>query len=209
MAFCRKIEPFLIEVFHRNSMRKHRFWYCGKKRMILSIKNWSFKKLEKMDLFPKELLHGFCPKFEISRMGVFYKNYVTKNRFSIFWIENKHSKTKKIWNWIFVHGVLFKNRTFSYRRFSEKFDQKTWFLILWKEKNDCMYKKLKFWKGPKNRYFPKELLYGFCPKFELFLPYHFHRNHIGKDRFWYCRKKKIILSTKNWSFTKGQKMDIF
>ena len=29
-------------------------------------------------------------------MGVFYKNYVRKNRFSIFWIENKHSKTKKI-----------------------------------------------------------------------------------------------------------------
>ena len=46
-----KIELFLICFFHRNSIRKHRFWYCGKKRMILSGKNWSFKKGQKMDIF--------------------------------------------------------------------------------------------------------------------------------------------------------------
>ena len=39
--------------------------------------------------FPKGLVHGFCPKIEISRMGVFYRNYVRKNRFLIFWIEKK------------------------------------------------------------------------------------------------------------------------
>ena len=37
-----------------------------------------------------------------------------------------------------------KNRTFSYRRFSQKFYQKASFLILWKEKNDFKWKKLKF-----------------------------------------------------------------
>ena len=38
-GLCPKIEVFLIGVFHRNSIRKHRFGYCGKKRMILSGKN--------------------------------------------------------------------------------------------------------------------------------------------------------------------------
>ena len=43
-----------------------------------------------------------------------------------------------------LHGVLSKNRSFSYRRFSQKFYQKTSFLILWKEKNDFKWEKLKF-----------------------------------------------------------------
>ena len=29
-------------------------------------------------------------------MGVFYRNYVRKNRVLIFWIKNKHCKTKKM-----------------------------------------------------------------------------------------------------------------
>ena len=38
-GFCPKIELFLIGVFHRNHIRKSRFLYCGKKRMILGEKN--------------------------------------------------------------------------------------------------------------------------------------------------------------------------
>ena len=53
MAFCPKIELFRIGVFHRNSIRKHHFWYYGKKRMILSAKNWSFKKAQKIDIFQR------------------------------------------------------------------------------------------------------------------------------------------------------------
>ena len=37
--FFPKIELFLMGVFHRNHIRKHRFGYCGKKRMILRGKN--------------------------------------------------------------------------------------------------------------------------------------------------------------------------
>ena len=105
-GLCPKIELFHSGVFHRNHIRKDRFLYCGKNRMILSRKNWSFKKGSKNGHFLKGLLHG----------------------------------------------VLSKNRTFSYRRFSQKFFQKT---------------------------------------------------------YWYCRKKRMILSGKNWSFKKGQKIDIF
>ena len=46
-----KIEFFLIGVFHKNHMRKDRFWYCGKSSMILSEKNWTFKEGQKMDIF--------------------------------------------------------------------------------------------------------------------------------------------------------------
>ena len=82
-GFCPKIEFFLICFFHRNSIRKQRFWCFGKKRMILSGTNWSFKKGHKKDIF------------------------------------------KGVSAWI-----LSKNRTFSYRRFSEKSYQKRSFLIL-------------------------------------------------------------------------------
>ena len=55
------------------------------------------------------------------------------------------TRTKK---WTFFEGVspwiLSKNRTFSYLPFSQKFYQKTTFLIFWKEKNDFKRKKSKF-----------------------------------------------------------------
>ena len=78
-GFCPKIEVFLIGVFHRNSIRKQHFWYCGKKRMFLSGKNWSFKKGQKIDIF-----HWFCLKIEFSLIAVFHRNYVSKDRFWIF-----------------------------------------------------------------------------------------------------------------------------
>ena len=37
--FFQKSELFLMGVFHRNHIRKHRFGYCGKKGMILRGKN--------------------------------------------------------------------------------------------------------------------------------------------------------------------------
>ena len=49
--------------------------------MILSGKKWSFKKGPKNGQFPKGLVDGFCPKIEISRMGVLYRNYVRINGF--------------------------------------------------------------------------------------------------------------------------------
>ena len=55
----------------------------------------------------------------------------------------------------------------------------------------------------------KGLVHGFCPKIELFLFGVFQRNHIRKDRFWYCGKKRMILSRKNWSFKKGKKWTFF
>ena len=41
-GFCSKIELSLIAVFHKHHIRKHRLWYCKKKRMILSGKQIKF-----------------------------------------------------------------------------------------------------------------------------------------------------------------------
>ena len=38
MDFFPKIDFFLMGVFHRNHIKKHRIGYCGKKRMILKGK---------------------------------------------------------------------------------------------------------------------------------------------------------------------------
>ena len=72
MDFFPKIELFLISVFHRNHIRKHRFGYCGKKRMILRGKKLNFLKGLKNGHFPKELVHGYCPKLKISLIAVFH-----------------------------------------------------------------------------------------------------------------------------------------
>ena len=83
--------------------------------------------------------------------------------------------------------ILSKNRTFSYRRISQKSYQKKSFFILRKEKNDFKRKKLKFVKGPKNRHFRKGLVHGFCLKIEISLIAVFYRNYVRKDRvsiFW-------------------------
>ena len=47
MDFFPKIELFLMGVFHRNHIRKYRFGYCGKKRMILRGRVEGFKRAKK------------------------------------------------------------------------------------------------------------------------------------------------------------------
>ena len=69
-GFCPKIEFFLICFFHRKSIRKQRFWCFGKKRMILSGKNWSFKKGHKKDIF-KGVSPWLCPKLIICIIAYF------------------------------------------------------------------------------------------------------------------------------------------
>ena len=93
--------------------------------------------------------------------------------------------SKRVSSWIWS-----KNRTFSYGRFSQKTYQKTSLLILWKEKNDCNRKKLKFSKGPKNGHFPMGLVHGYCPKIKISLIAFFHLNYVRKHRFFDIYEKK-------------------
>ena len=116
------------------------------------------------------------------------------------------TRTRK---WTFYKGVspwiLSKNRTFSYRRFSQKSYQKRSFLILWKEKKDFKRKKLKFSKGPKNGHFPKGLVYGFCRKIEISLMAVFYRHYVRKNRCSIFMKEDNHFETKKLKFLKGPK----
>ena len=73
---CSKIEVFLIGAFHRNSYLKTTFLILWKEKNDIKWKKFKFKKGLKNGHFPRGLVHGFCPKIEISRLGVFYRNYV-------------------------------------------------------------------------------------------------------------------------------------
>ena len=57
--------------------------------MILRRKIEVLKKA-KNGHFSKGLIHGFCPKIEISLFAVFHYNHVRKHGFSIFMKENNH-----------------------------------------------------------------------------------------------------------------------
>ena len=81
----------------------------------------------------------------------FYRNNVRRDRFWIFWKENNHLTMAEKYTFFreVSPWILSKNRTFSYRRFSQKSYQKRSFLILWKEKNDFKRKNRSFKKGQK------------------------------------------------------------
>ena len=157
MHFVQKIEFFHIGVFHWNHIRKDRFWYCGKKRMIFRPRNGSYNKGQKMDIFLRGLFYAFCPKIELFHMGVFHRNHIRKDR---FWYCGKRR-------------MIFRPKNWSY------------------------------FKGQKIDLFLRGLVHAFCPKIELFHIGVFHWNHIRKDRFWYCGEKRMIFRPKNWSFHKG------
>ena len=137
----------------------------------------------------------------------------------ILWKEKNDFKQKKIQvfkrakKWTFSKGVspwiLSKNRTFSYSCYSRKFCQKKSFLnILNKKQSFLDQKKWSFNNDQKRDFFLKGLVHGFCPNIELFLICLFYRNYKRKKLFWYCGKKRMILSGKNLSFKRGKNMDI-
>ena len=110
--------------------------------------------------------------------------YEEKNNFELEKIE----VLKRVKNGHFLKGLvnLFspKIEVFLIGVFHRNSLKKTKFLILWKEKNDFKWKKLKFQKGPENGHFSKGLVHEFCPKIKLFLIPVFHRNYVRKDLFW-------------------------
>ena len=94
---------------------------------------------------------------------------------------------KRVKNGHFLKGLVYlfspKIEVFLIGVFHRNSIKKTTFLILWKEKNDFKWKKLKFYKGPKDGHFSKGLVHEFCPNIELFLIGVFYKNHITKHRF--------------------------
>ena len=94
--FCPKIKLSLIAVFLQKFCQKRSFFdILDRKQSFQDHKIHGLTPLKNVHCL-KGLVHGFCPKFEVSLIAVFYRNYVRKDRFSIFWIENNHFQTKKL-----------------------------------------------------------------------------------------------------------------
>ena len=91
------------------------------------------------------------------------------------------TKAKK---WIFSKGVsswiLSKNRTFSYRCFSQKLCQKRSFFDIYERKESFLDQKIKVWTRAKNGHFPKGLVHGFLDQ-----------------------KIEVLTRAKRWTFIKG------
>ena len=84
------MELFLIGVFHRNHIKKRSFLILWKEKNDFKRRKLKFEKGAKYGYFLKGLVHGFCPKIELSLIADFHRNYFTKYRFWIFWIEINH-----------------------------------------------------------------------------------------------------------------------
>ena len=74
-----KNRSFSYGRFSQKFCQKTTFFIVWKEKKDFKWKKLYLKKGPKNGHFPKGLVYGFCPKIEISRVGVFYRNYVRKN----------------------------------------------------------------------------------------------------------------------------------
>ena len=113
--------------------------------------------------FLKGLVHGFCPKIELSLIGVFFSCYCGKKRMIL---RGKNSSFKKGKKLTFLKGVspwfLSENRTLSYCSFSQKLCPKRSFFDILRRKHSFLDQKIEvlpsakkwtFFEGPKKRDF--------------------------------------------------------
>ena len=81
MDFVQKSKFFLWALFTEILLENNVFYILERKKDF-KWKKLYFKKGPKNGHFPMGLVHGFCPKIDCSRMGVFNRNYVRKNGFN-------------------------------------------------------------------------------------------------------------------------------
>ena len=67
-----------MAVFHRNYVRKDPFWIFKSETIIKRPEN-EVKTMAKKWTFFKRVVHGFCPKIELSLIALFHRNYVRKD----------------------------------------------------------------------------------------------------------------------------------
>ena len=64
--------------------------------MLFRQQKSTFKKVQKVENFPKGLVHGFWPKIAIFLNGGFWPNPAWKERFLTFGIEKNRFYTRKV-----------------------------------------------------------------------------------------------------------------
>ena len=120
-----------------------------KNKVLKRAKKWTFSKRVSPWILSKNRTCSYCSFLQKLCQKRSFLDILNRKRSFLDQKIEILTRTKK---WTFFKGVspwiLFKNRTFSFLLFSQKFYQKTSFLILWKEKNEFKWKKFKFIKGP-------------------------------------------------------------
>ena len=137
--------------------------------MLFRQEKSTFKKIQKIENFPKGVFHGFWSKMVNFHNGGFWPNPARKHRF------------------------LAKNGHFSLWWFLGKSSQKrSFFNIL--DRRECLLdeKKSTFKKVQKNGNFRKGLVHAFWQKMVIFLIRGFWANLVRKDRFRYSGLKKMF-----------------
>ena len=74
-----KNRSFSYGRFSQKFYQKTTFFIVWKEKKDFKWKKLYLKKGPKNGHFPKGLVYGFCPKIEISRVGVFYRKKKRKN----------------------------------------------------------------------------------------------------------------------------------
>ena len=72
-GFCPKMEIYFTAVFHRNHVRNDRFSIFWIEKNHFQTKKLKFiKRAKKNEHFIRGLVHGFCPKIELSLNPFFF-----------------------------------------------------------------------------------------------------------------------------------------
>ena len=104
-------------------------------------------------------------------------------------LSRKNRSFEKSQKWTFFKGaslfIFSKNRSFSYRRISQKFYKENNVFDIVERKEGFEAQKIEVLKRAKKWTFSKgSMVHGFCPKIELSLIPVFHRKYVRKDLFW-------------------------
>ena len=190
-GFCKGVNPWFLSKnghfsnFFFQAIQNRKMFFTifqNQKTPFQAIKTRSSKS-RKIDIFPKGLTHGFCPKMVIFPT-FFFRQYRTGKCLS------RCSRTK--------------NRHFSNFIVQAIQAKKLSFTILQNEKTPFQAIKTRSSKSRKIDIFPKGLTHGFCPKMAIFPT--FFLAIIGQEYVFYdiLERKNPFLAYKNKKFKKSK-----
>ena len=202
MVFCPKMAICPTFFFQAIQARKMSFTiFQNEKTPFQTIKTRS-SKTRKIDIFSKELTHGFGPKMAIFLNFLFQAIQARKMSFTIFQniktplqtIKARSSKTRKIdiFSKGLTHGFGPKMVIFQTIFFQPIQARKMSFMIFQNIKTPFQAIKTISSNTRKIDIFPMGLTYGFGPKMAIFSTFFFRQNIQGKCLLRYSRTKKRL-----------------
>ena len=190
----------------------------GRKNAFLNYKNKKLKS-RKIDIFPRWLTHGLCPKMAIFAIFCFQAIQARKRPFTIFQnektrfqaIKRKSLKSPKI-N-IFPkglsHGFGPKMAIFATFFFQAIQARKMSFMIFQNEKTPFQAIKTRSPKRRKIDVFPRGLTHEFGPNMAIFPTFFFQAIQARKMSFMIFQNEKTPFQAIKTTSSKSRKIEIF